>query len=180
MAVKKGELANYSVRKKKLNIWKLAVLVILLLVIIYFVMSAVKIINLNKEKAALEEENLRLKETVEDLKLQQETIHTDQYIEGLARRQLRLVKKDEILFVLPEIRKVEEGEDAIFKGSTERAAEEAEANRKVQEANAAQEENQAAAEGDAASGENAGEQGEGGSGESSGESQEGGSGDNNG
>jgi cell division protein FtsB len=171
MAERKGELANFQVRKRKLNIWKLAVLVILLLVVIYFVLSAVKIINLNKEKTLLEEENQKLKETVEDLKLQQETIHSDQYMEGLARRQLRLVKKDEILFVLPEIRKASEGEDSIFKGSTERAAEEAEANRKVQEAQAAQEDADAAAEGETAEG-----QAE----DASGETAEGGSGENNG
>ncbi len=171
MADKKGELANFQARKRKLNIWKLAVLVILLLVVIYFVLSAVKIINLNKEKTLLEEENQKLKETVEDLKLQQETIHSDQYMEGLARRQLRLVKKDEILFVLPEIRKASEGEDSIFKGSTERAAEEAEANRKVQEAQAAQEDADAAAEGETAEG-----QAE----DASGETAEGGSGENNG
>ena len=172
MADKKGELANFQARKRKLNVWKVAVLVILVLVIIYFVMSAVKIINLNREKAELEEENLKLKETVEDLKLQQETIHTDQYLEGLARRQLRLVKKDELLFVLPEIRKVEEGEDSVFKGSTERAAEEGEANRKLQEAQAAQE----ADEGETAEGEDGEGQGD----ETSGEVQEGGSEDNNG
>ncbi len=177
MADKKGELANFQARKRKLNVWKAAVLVILVLVIIYFVMSAVKIINLNREKAELEEENRKLKETVEDLKLQQETIHTDQYLEGLARRQLRLVKKDELLFILPEIRKAEEGEDTIFKGGTERAAEEGEANRKIQEAQAAQEE----AEGEAADGETAeGETGEDQEDGGSGESQEGGSGDNNG
>ena len=172
MADKKGELANFQVRKRKLNVWKVAVLVILVLVIIYFVMSAVKIVNLNREKAELEEENRKLKETVEDLKLQQETIHTDQYLEGLARRQLRLVKKDELLFVLPEIRKAEEGEDSVFKGSTERAAEEGEANRKLQEAQAAQE----ADEGETAEGEDGEGQGD----ETSGEAQEGGSEDNNG
>ena len=169
MADKKGELANFQARKRKLNVWKVAVLVILVLVIIYFVMSAVKIINLNREKAELEEENRKLKETVEDLKLQQETIHTDQYLEGLARRQLRLVKKDELLFVLPEIRKAEEGEDSVFKGGTERAAEEGEANRKLQEAQAAQE----ADEGETAEGEGQGD-------DASGGSQEGGSEDNNG
>ena len=169
MADKKGELANFQARKRKLNVWKVAVLVILVLVIIYFVMSAVKIVNLNREKAELEEENRKLKETVEDLKLQQETIHTDQYLEGLARRQLRLVKKDELLFVLPEIRKAEEGEDSVFKGGTERAAEEGEANRKLQEAQAAQE----ADEGETAEGEGQGD-------DASGGSQEGGSEDNNG
>ena len=127
---------------------------------IYFVVSAVKIFNLNQEKAKIEAENQELKETVEDLKLQQETIHSDQYMEGLARRQLRLVKENEILFVLPEIRKTEEGEDAIFNGSTERAA----ANRKVQEAMAAQNENEDGEGGDAAA---EGEASEGGSSESS-------------
>ena len=177
MAERKGELANFQARKRKLNVWKAAVLVILVLVIIYFVMSAVKIVNLNKEKAQIEEENRQLKETVEDLKLQLETVNSDQYLEGLARRQLRLIKKNELLFVLPEIRKAEEGEDSVFKGGTERAAEEAEANRKIQEAEAAQNE----AEGEAADGEAAEGQDEGASGEgSSGEAADGGSGDNNG
>ena len=99
MAERKGELANFQVRKRKLNIWKLAVLVILLLVVIYFVVSAVKIFNLNQERAKIEAENQELKETVEDLKLQQETIHSDQYMEGLARRQLRLVKDVYLLIV---------------------------------------------------------------------------------
>ena len=66
-----------------------------------------------------------------------------------------------------------EGEETIFKGSTEKAVEEAEANRKIQEAEAAQADN---AEGEATEGEAAE-----GSGETSGDgSAEGGSGDSNG
>ena len=177
MAERKGELAQIQARKRKLNIWKLLMLLALIIVVVYFVLSAVKILDLNKQKAELEAENKKLKETVEDLKLQQETIDSDQYMEGLARRQLRLIKGNEILFILPEIRAASEGEETIFKGSTEKAVEEAEANRKIQEAQAAQE----AAEGEDAEGETAeGETGEGqGDGESEG-TQEGGSGDNNG
>lgn len=170
MADKRGDLTQFQSRKRKLNMWKLALLVILIAVVIYFVLSAVKILELNKQKAEIEAENQRLKETVEDLKLQLETINSDQYMEGLARRQLRLVKKDEILFVLPEIRKAAEGEETIFKGSTERAVEEAETNRKIQEAMAAQEGTDEAAEGGDAS------QEEGASDDSSGE----GSGEDNG
>jgi len=168
MAERKGELAQIQSRKRKLNIWKLAMLLVLIAVVAYFVLSAVKILELNKQKAELEEENQKLKETVEDLKLQQETIDSDQYMENLARRQLRLIKGNEILFILPEIRADSEGDETIFKGSTEKAVEEAEANRKVQEAMAAQEDN---AEGDAEAGE----------GEASGdEAAEGGSGEGNG
>ena len=173
MAERKGELAQIQARKRKLNIWKLLMLLALIIVVVYFVLSAVKILDLNKQKTELEAENKKLKETVEDLKLQQETIDSDQYMEGLARRQLRLIKGNEILFILPEIRAASEGEETIFKGSTEKAVEEAEANRKIQEAEAAQADN---AEGEATEGEAAE-----GSGEASGDgSAEGGSGDSNG
>ena len=166
MAERKGELAQIQARKRKLNIWKLLMLLALIIVVAYFVLSAVKILDLNKQKAELEAENKKLKETVEDLKLQQ-------YMEGLARRQLRLIKGNEILFILPEIRAASEGEETIFKGSTEKAVEEAEANRKIQEAEAAQADN---AEGEGTEGEAAE-----GSGEASGDgSAEGGSGDSNG
>ncbi len=173
MAERKGELAQIQARKRKLNIWKLLMLLALIIVVVYFVLSAVKILDLNKQKTELEAENKKLKETVEDLKLQQETIDSDQYMEGLARRQLRLIKGNEILFILPEIRAASEGEETIFKGSTEKAVEEAEANRKIQEAEAAQADN---AEGEGTEGEAAE-----GSGEASGDgSAEGGSGDSNG
>ena len=173
MAERKGELAQIQARKRKLNIWKLLMLLALIIVVVYFVLSAVKILDLNKQKAELEAENKKLKETVEDLKLQQETIDSDQYMEDLARRQLRLIKGNEILFILPEIRAASEGEETIFKGSTEKAVEEAEANRKIQEAEAAQADN---AEGEGTEGEAAE-----GSGEASGDgSAEGGSGDSNG
>ena len=173
MAERKGELAQIQARKRKLNIWKLLMLLALIIVVAYFVLSAVKSLDLNKQKAELEAENKKLKETVEDLKLQQETIDSDQYMEGLARRQLRLIKGNEILFILPEIRAASEGEETIFKGSTEKAVEEAEANRKIQEAEAAQADN---AEGEGTEGEAAE-----GSGEASGDgSAEGGSGDSNG
>lgn len=173
MAERKGELAQIQARKRKLNIWKLLMLLALIIVVAYFVLSAVKILDLNKQKTELEAENKKLKETVEDLKLQQETIDSDQYMEGLARRQLRLIKGNEILFILPEIRAASEGEETIFKGSTEKAVEEAEANRKIQEAEAAQADN---AEGEGTEGEAAE-----GSGEASGDgSAEGGSGDSNG
>jgi cell division protein FtsB len=173
MAERKGELAQIQARKRKLNIWKLLMLLALIIVVAYFVLSAVKILDLNKQKAELEAENKKLKETVEDLKLQQETIDSDQYMEGLARRQLRLIKGNEILFILPEIRAASEGEETIFKGSTEKAVEEAEANRKIQEAEASQADN---AEGEGTEGEDAE-----GSGEASGDgSAEGGSGDSNG
>ncbi|MBP3758520.1 MAG: septum formation initiator family protein [Firmicutes bacterium] len=173
MAERKGELAQIQARKRKLNIWKLLMLLALIIVVVYFVLSAVKILDLNKQKAELEAENKKLKETVEDLKLQQETIDSDQYMEDLARRQLRLIKGNEILFILPEIRAASEGEETIFKGSTEKAVEEAEANRKIQEAEAAQADN--------ADGEGTEDEAAEGSGEASGDgSAEGGSGDSNG
>ncbi|MBQ2160816.1 MAG: septum formation initiator family protein [Firmicutes bacterium] len=125
MAEKKGEVTRYKVRKKKLNITRLLILLIVLGVVVYFVISAVKIINLNSERAAIEKENQELREKVEDLTLQKQLVDSKEYMEGLARKRLKLVKPNEILFVLPDIRVNEDGEGTVFESSTERAAEEA-------------------------------------------------------
>lgn len=92
------------------------------LVVAYFVVSAVKIVNLNKEKAEIEEKNKELKETVEDLTQQLEIINTDRYMEGLARKRLKLVHANEILFILPDLR-VNEDDETV--GPTDMAIQEA-------------------------------------------------------
>ena len=139
MAKKKGELTRYKVKSKKLNIVKLAIIVIAVLVVLYFVLSAVKIFNLNSERERIEKENEELRETVEDLKQQMEIIHTDQYMEGLARKKLKLVRSNEILFVLPDLRAGDEdNEDSTFKSTTDKAKAEAEELKKAQEAQQAE------------------------------------------
>ena len=148
MAKKKGALAKIRTRKRKLNMGRLAALVVVGLVTAYFVVSAVKIINLSNERARIEKENQELKETVEDLQQEIEIINSDEYMEGLARKKLKLVRSNEILFVLPEIRSGDEdSEDTnTFKSNTDKAAAEAEEYRRAQEEEAKKAEEQAAQE----------------------------------
>ena len=70
----------------------------------------------------MKKKNKRLTETVEDLKQQLEIINTDKYMEGLARKRLKLVHSNEILFVLPDLR-VNNEDEAV--GPTDMALEEA-------------------------------------------------------
>ena len=119
---KSTKLAKFGAKKRKINILRLALILVVGLVIAYFVVSAVKIVNLNKERAKVEEENKRLTETVEDLKQQLEIINTDKYMEGLARKRLKLVHSNEILLVLPDLR-VNNEDEAV--GPTDMALEEA-------------------------------------------------------
>ena len=92
------------------------------IVVAYFVVSAVKIVNLNNEKAEVEKKNEELKETVEDLNQQLEIINTDKYMESLARKRLKLVHSNEILFILPDLR-VNEDDETV--GPTDLAMDEA-------------------------------------------------------
>ncbi|MBO5994870.1 MAG: septum formation initiator family protein [Firmicutes bacterium] len=113
---------KFKGKKKKLNVLRLALVLVVALVVVYFVLSAVKIVNLNKERAEIEEENQKLKETVEDLNQQLDIINTDKYMEGLARKRLKLVHSNEILFVLPDLR-VNEDDETV--APTDMAMEEA-------------------------------------------------------
>ncbi|MBQ1430760.1 MAG: septum formation initiator family protein [Firmicutes bacterium] len=110
MADLKGNLTEYKSRRKKLNVMKLAVVLIAVGVILYFAVSAVKIVNLTIEKNRVETENERLRNQKEDLEQKLEIVNSNDYLESLARNKLRLVKGNEILFVLPSFRSAPEDE----------------------------------------------------------------------
>ena len=121
MTNEKGEIKKHR-KKIKFSWVRLLILIGIILVVVYFVMSAVKIVNLNKEKEAVEQQNEELTQTVEDLTQQLEIINTDQYMERIARKKLKLVRSNEILFVLPNIRLNEDDEEV---GPTDLAQSEA-------------------------------------------------------
>ena len=106
----KGTITEYKSRRKKLNLLKLSVLVIAVLVILYFAISAMKIVNLTIEKNRVEMENERLRNQKEDLEQKLEIVNSNEYLESLARNKLRLVKGNEILFILPSFRSAPEDE----------------------------------------------------------------------
>ena len=107
MAKKKGEVSAFEPNpakkeKKRPAAPGLIAMVVIVLVIAYFVMSGIKIIKLNQEKEEAEARKQELLHTQEDLLAQYENINSAQYIERLARRDLKLVKANELLFILPE------------------------------------------------------------------------------
>ena len=114
MTKKKGEISNFEVRKKKKlpGITGLVTAVLIILVIAYFVMSGIKIIKLNQEREETEARKQELLDTKEELIAQYEDINSAQYIERLARRDLKLVKANELLFILPDDiqKEMEDGE----------------------------------------------------------------------
>lgn len=110
MAAKKGAISKFQKKRKKLNRSKVMILAAVLVVIAYFVFSGIKIIHLNTEKARVEEKNKQLKEEIENLNQQLEAINSPEFIERLARRNLKLVKQGELMFVLPNLRDSEEAE----------------------------------------------------------------------
>ncbi len=108
MAAKKGAISKFQKKRKKLNRSKVMILAAVLVVIAYFVFSGIKILHLNTEKAKVEEKNRQLKEEIENLNQQLEAINSPEFIERLARRNLKLVKQGELMFVLPNLRESEE------------------------------------------------------------------------
>ena len=84
--------------------------------------SEVQIHRLQTEKRAEENRNITLTRTKEDLQAELDSINTDEYIERLARRDLQLIKPNELLFVLPKIHKYT-SEDIRAEASEEEANE---------------------------------------------------------
>ena len=97
---KKTEKTN----KKKIGKGRVLLTLVLLLVVsvvgVHIVKSEMTIIELEQEKKAQEERNVELERTRDDLKIEIESINSDEYIERIARNDLKLVKPNEILFVL--------------------------------------------------------------------------------
>lgn len=90
--------------KKKVKVGRSGLILTFIIIIAasYFAVSALKIVRLNAEKEealARQEELLMIKE---DLTAEYNNINSAQYIERLARRDLKLIKSNELLFILPE------------------------------------------------------------------------------
>ena len=104
MTKKKGEVSAVETRKKRRAPGKAGLIAaaLIILVIAYFVVSGIKIIKLNQEREEAEARKQELLNTKEELMAQYENINSAQYIERLARRDLKLVKANELLFILPD------------------------------------------------------------------------------
>lgn len=93
-------------RKKKkrmvLNIKRLVMSAMICLFVVSVGVSGIKIISLQSEYKALEERKEELEQLKEKLTAELEYVDSDEYIEQQARKSLRLVMDNEILFILPD------------------------------------------------------------------------------
>lgn len=93
---------NKKKKKTVINTRKLVASIVIVVFIFSIGMSAIKLIKLKNEKDELAERQAELKELKEELTTELEHIDSAEYIEQQARKTLRLVKKNEILFILSE------------------------------------------------------------------------------
>lgn len=92
-------------KKKKKRVWNTRRLVTSGLIALFIVIagiSAFRLIKLNIERNNLVQKQAELNLIKEELTAELEHIDSAEYIEQQARKNLRLIKKNEILFVLPE------------------------------------------------------------------------------
>ena len=90
--------------KKKIRIsWvKITGLVICTIFIFVVGISVKNIYDLKGRQASLEEENHKLQQEKEELSMELENINSDEYIEEKARRELKLIKSNELVFYFPD------------------------------------------------------------------------------
>ena len=92
-------------KEKKKRVWNTRRLVTSGLIALFIVIagiSAFRLIKLNIERNNLVQKQAELNLIKEELTAELEHIDSAEYIEQQARKNLRLIKKNEILFVLPE------------------------------------------------------------------------------
>ncbi len=95
---KRSRRKGLSARLKEVDRRKVVIVIIILLFLVFI---AHNVIRLQYEQMQLKKQNEELKEQEKDLRIELENINSKEYIEKEARRQLRLVNPDEILFVFP-------------------------------------------------------------------------------
>ena len=107
---KEAGLSEFKPKKKKVNIVRIAITILFIAMVVFLTKSIANIISLQNEKEAAEKRHEELTRQVEILTDELENINSDEYIELLARRNLKLVKNREKLYILPSF-EAEEAED---------------------------------------------------------------------
>lgn len=92
---------NKRVKKfnKRLNIIFFISTIVTLFLIVTFVRQRIKIANLNKEYQLLQAQEENMKNQIEDLVKEIQTVNSLEYIEKKAREDLGMIKKDENIYV---------------------------------------------------------------------------------
>lgn len=110
-------------KRRRLNYGRIVITVIVVFLLAFSAVSVKNIIALHGEKKELEEENATLKMEKKDLSSELENVHDLEYIEEQARKQLKMVKPGEVLYVPGEGKPKAEGGDNKEKPSEEEGSE---------------------------------------------------------
>lgn len=95
-----GAKKNKNNKKTVINTKRLVASAVILIFIVSIGVSAIKLINLKSERDGLLQRQAELTQLKEELTTELEHIDSAEYIEQQARKNLRLIKKNELLFVL--------------------------------------------------------------------------------
>ena len=104
-----------EIKKKKktvINIRRLAVSAVAFIFVVSVGFSAFKLLSLKSERDRLMERQAELNQLKEELTAELEHVDSAEYIEQQARKNLRLIKKNEILFILSDSEKDKASDDA--------------------------------------------------------------------
>ena len=97
---KKEDIANKKKRRVSwVRVIGLAVCAVFLLVVGISVMN---IYDLKEREADLQKENQKLEQIKEELTVELENVNTNEYIEEKARRELKLIRPNELVFYFPD------------------------------------------------------------------------------
>lgn len=119
---KEAGLSQFKPKKKKVSIVRVAIIILFIAMTVFLTKSIANIISLQNEKEAAEKKHEELTRQVEILTNELENINSDEYIELLARRNLKLVKNREKLYILPSF-ETEESEESVLEEDMEKAEE---------------------------------------------------------
>lgn len=102
-AIKSSELKEKKKKKTKVtNVRRLITSVITIILIAFVLVSAVNIAKLTKQRDELKAYNKKLLNLKEDLVAELDHINSAEYIEQQARKDLKMIKENELLFVVEE------------------------------------------------------------------------------
>ena len=107
-------------RKVKINYMRMALVVLVLVIGVSFVVSAVKIVRLQGEQKEVAARNDELTHKKETLEMEFENVKLPEYIENQARRDLKLVKPQELLFAFNEDSKTDTKEETKNANDTDK------------------------------------------------------------
>lgn len=106
---KNEDTANKKKRRVSwVRVIGLAVCAVFLLVV---GISVKNIYDLKEREADLEKENQKLEQIKEELTVELENVNTDEYIEEKARRELKLIRPNELVFYFPDDFRLQQDEE---------------------------------------------------------------------